>query len=91
MLRENRDGDKAPIPGELVKSAVSEHGDWLEQLWLSEGGDWWKGEWEVYLWGDDVEKVPRGGIFLSEHIAVFRLKKHVEDFDNERAAAKWAC
>lgn len=44
----------------------------------------------LYLRGDDVEKVPGGCVFLSEHIAVFRLKEHVEDFDNERAAAQRA-
>lgn len=44
-----------------------------------------------YLWGYDVEKVPGGSIFLSKHIAVLRLKEHVQDFDDERAAAKWAC
>lgn len=41
----------------------------------------------LYLWGDDVEKVPSGRVFLSKHIAVLRLEEHVQDFDNERAAA----
>lgn len=44
----------------------------------------------LYLRGDDVEKVPGGGKFLSEHVAVLRLKEHVQDFDDERAAAERA-
>lgn len=45
----------------------------------------------LYLWRDDVKKVPCGGKLLSEHVAVLRLKEHIQDFDDERAAAKRAC
>lgn len=64
--------------------------DWSSSGWVRVviGG---RKDDSCYLWGDDVEKVPSGGIFLSKHIAVLCLKKHVQDFDNERAAAKWAC
>lgn len=45
----------------------------------------------LYLWWDYVEKVPGGGKLLSEHVAVLCLEEHVQDFDDERAAAKRAC
>lgn len=44
--------------------------------------------WLLYLRGDDVEKVPGGGKLLSEHVAVLRLKEHVQHFDDERAATE---
>lgn len=44
----------------------------------------------LYLRWDDVEKVPSGGKLLSEHVAVLRLKEHIQDFDDERAAAERA-
>jgi len=44
----------------------------------------------AHLWGDDVEEVPGGGVLLSEHIAVLRLKEDVQDLDDERAAAERA-
>lgn len=44
-----------------------------------------------YLWGDDIKKVPGRSIFLSKHIGVLGLKQHIQDFDNERAAAERAC
>lgn len=46
--------------------------------------------WLLYLRGNDVEKVPSRGKLLSEHVAVFRLEEHVQDFDDERAAAERA-
>lgn len=42
----------------------------------------------LYLRGNDVKKVPSRGKLLSEHVAVLRLKEHVQDFDDERAAAE---
>lgn len=44
----------------------------------------------LYLRRDDVKKVPGRGKFLSEHVAVLRLEEHVQDLDDERAAAERA-
>lgn len=44
----------------------------------------------MYLRRNDVKKVPGGGIFLSKNIAVLCLEQHVQDFDDERAAAERA-
>lgn len=56
-----------------------------------ENSDWWaddKHDPEQYLGGNDVEQVSRGGVLLSEDVAILGLEEYVQDFDDKWAAAQ---